>query len=349
MQLSNIQPLSPPSLVNAQKREDDGEPMESWDSAIISFSADSFLVSGGNMGLGGLPGKTLQYERSHPIHRHKQEGFEEIIYFVPLSSSAKWLCCQCCCWEMLLRPRSYFKVTENAIEYNVPILVTSICPFERWVLDCPLKTFLDKTGIPFHASVCSPFHFLGCIECCGDVVAVAPCKPCANILCQCCFPCFFKFYPGLETGTAPAAVEAIRLAQASCSSRRSAKVEDVTKAVNAANPAEETVEMEQVAVNESSGDPSWRLGTSRLAPPVPAKYEAETDVVNHGTKLGAKIAMKTNELKKMEKELADLKARLNEAQQKFDSCLDVYMEKKNECDELKKKKAYVRVFGQSQQ
>jgi hypothetical protein len=48
----------------------------------------------------------------------------------------------------------------------------------------------------------------------------------------------------------------------------------------------------------------------------------------------------------MEKELADLKARLNEAQQRFDLCLDVYMEKKSECDELKKKKAYVRVFGE---
>jgi hypothetical protein len=220
------------------------------------------------MGLGDLPGKTLQYELCHPIHQHKHEGFEEILYFVPLSSSAKWLCCQCCCWNLLLRPRSYFKVTENAIEYNVPILVTSICPFQRWVLDCPLKTFLDKAGTPFHASMCSPFHFLGFIQCCGDVVAVAPCKPCANIICQCCFPCFFRFYPGLETGTAPAAVEAIRLAQASCSSSRPAKVEDVSKAVAAANPAEETADMDQAAANEPIGDPSWRLGTSRLAPPV---------------------------------------------------------------------------------
>ena len=33
---------------------------------------------------------------------------------------------------------------------------------------------------------------------------------------------------------------------------------------------------------------------------VPAKYEAPTDFVNHGTKLGAKIAMKTGELKKVQ-------------------------------------------------
>ena len=47
----------------------------------------------------------------------------------------------------------------------------------------------------------------------------------------------------------------------------------------------------------------------------------------------------------MEKELAFLKIKLDEAQQRFDVGMGQYQELKSECDELKKKKAHFRVFG----
>jgi len=48
----------------------------------------------------------------------------------------------------------------------------------------------------------------------------------------------------------------------------------------------------------------------------------------------------------MEKELAFLKIQLDEAQQRFDVAMSQYQEAKDECDNLKKKKAHIRVFGQ---
>ena len=46
-----------------------------------------------------------------------------------------------------LRPRSYFKVTENAVETNLPLLL-SILPLECCVVDRPQKSYLDKLGEP---------------------------------------------------------------------------------------------------------------------------------------------------------------------------------------------------------
>ncbi len=48
----------------------------------------------------------------------------------------------------------------------------------------------------------------------------------------------------------------------------------------------------------------------------------------------------------MEKELAFLKIKLDEAQQRFDVGMSQYQEVKDECDNLKKKKAHIRVFGE---
>lgn len=48
----------------------------------------------------------------------------------------------------------------------------------------------------------------------------------------------------------------------------------------------------------------------------------------------------------MEKELAFLKIQLDSAQQRFDVGMSQYLESKTECDDLKKKKAHMRVFGE---
>ena len=48
----------------------------------------------------------------------------------------------------------------------------------------------------------------------------------------------------------------------------------------------------------------------------------------------------------MEKELAFLKIQLDTAQQRFDVGMKEYLESKTECDDLKKKKAHLRVFGE---
>ena len=71
------------------------------------------------------------------------------------------------------------------------------------VKDSINKTYFDKmSGAPFKANCCSPFHCCGCIELCGEVVAVAPFDGCTNCCCFYCFPCCFTWYPGLANGQA---------------------------------------------------------------------------------------------------------------------------------------------------
>jgi len=47
----------------------------------------------------------------------------------------------------------------------------------------------------------------------------------------------------------------------------------------------------------------------------------------------------------MGRELAVLKIQLDEAQERFDVCQNQWQQMKNDCDDLKKRKAHLRVFG----
>jgi hypothetical protein len=200
-----------PNVVNTLEKQGRGQ---EWATGLISVGHEApVAVSGSNMGQGQPTGKVLSFEQSAPILRTKNPDFEEVFYFEPLSENMKWfMCCTCCCWSSMLRPRSYYKVTESAVETNIPVLVNCFCPFDCFVVDFISKAYYDKFGTPFHSTMCSPYHLCCCISCFGDVMGVAPHPSCANIFCQCLFPCLFRFFPGLSN--AQKAVEAVEAARA---------------------------------------------------------------------------------------------------------------------------------------
>ena len=57
------------------------------------------------------------------------------------------------------------------------------------------------------------------------------------------------------------------------------------------------------------------------------------------------IVLHANFAIQMGRELAVLKIQLDEAQERFDICQNQWQEIKNDCDDLKKRKAHLRVFG----
>ena len=126
-----------------------------------------------------------------------------------LSCSAGSLCVPCfwsfdwCCYSKV-KPRTYVKVLENALEVNFAYMPT--CPLECCIKDYVVKTYFDRMNTdPFRATCCTPYHTCFCIECCGQVTAFSPHPVCSNTLCLFCFPCFFKYIPGLTDAASLAA------------------------------------------------------------------------------------------------------------------------------------------------
>jgi len=100
---------------------------------------------------------------------------------------------------------------------------------------------------------------------------------------------------------------------------------------------------------QATNRPRWGLGTRRLAPPFPTKYDPkayeESAEENLGSRLDNMLSIKTKELAQAERELVFLKQKLVEAQERHDICMNLYKGIKNECDGIKKKKTHLRVFG----
>ena len=149
----------------------------------------------------------------------KHIGVEEVLLQETLSDSARFLgygvadlcCAPCmckipccdfvlCCWQVA-RPRAYVKILENAVEYNRP---TMCCPVDGCVQDHIEKVYFDKilNASPFKANCCTPYHCCWCIPFCGEVAVVAPCDGCNGCLCQMLFPCYMRYFPGLQNAQA---------------------------------------------------------------------------------------------------------------------------------------------------
>ena len=157
----------------------------------------------------------------HPHLRPQLAGVEHVPYMVAMSDKARWLACapytmirnlksgvlfdcKLCCWQFA-RPRTYVKVTENALEVNNPLVC---CPCKCAIVDAHTKIHFDKmlSITPFRAKRCSQYHMCcGACEPCGQVVAFAPRPSCANETCLLCCPCCFTTVPGLEDAASFAA------------------------------------------------------------------------------------------------------------------------------------------------
>jgi hypothetical protein len=123
-----------------------------------------------------------------------------------------------CYWDKV-QPRSYTQITENAIEFNYPVM--SCLPIEMCVKDNIQKVYFDKFGgEPYHAAACTPYHTCCVLELCGQTLAIAPHPACANCCCMNMFPCLFKLFPGLKD--ADALVAAIKTAKAAFPNRAAA-------------------------------------------------------------------------------------------------------------------------------
>jgi hypothetical protein len=128
-------------------------------------------------------------------------AYHAIIYNSRLSANAKYLACMpgaigigpafaaglgqgsCVCnilrWEGL-SARSFVRVYENAIYTNHATTTSFGCG----VADNHNLVYFDRTPESWStASICTPYHCCGCIECAGQVVGVAPMAICNNPCC----------------------------------------------------------------------------------------------------------------------------------------------------------------------
>lgn len=91
--------------------------------------------------------------------------------------------------------------------------------------------------------------------------------------------------------------------------------------------------------------PKWQLGGTRLVPPMPARYEPPDMGMDAGSRLDRILDRKQKQMKGMEQELTFLKTRQTDAQTAFDEAMRAYLGIRSECEDIKKKKAHIRVFG----
>ena len=91
--------------------------------------------------------------------------------------------------------------------------------------------------------------------------------------------------------------------------------------------------------------PKWQLGGTRLAPPMPARYEPPDMGMDAGSRLDRILDRKQKQMKGMEQELTFLSTRQTDAQTAFDEAMRAYLGIRSECEDIKKKKAHIRVFG----
>ena len=91
--------------------------------------------------------------------------------------------------------------------------------------------------------------------------------------------------------------------------------------------------------------PKWQLGGTRLVPPMPARYEPPDMGMDAGSRLDRILDRKQKQMKGMEQELTFLSTRQTDAQTAFDEAMRAYLGIRSECEDIKKKKAHIRVFG----
>eukprot|EP00802_Teleaulax_amphioxeia_P017422 Tamp_17578.p1 GENE.Tamp_17578~~Tamp_17578.p1 ORF type:complete len:215 (-),score=46.34 Tamp_17578:654-1298(-) len=109
--------------------------------------------------------------------------------------------------------------------------------------------------------------------------------------------------------------------------------------------------MQHLAMGQSAAGKGakWSMGSHRLAPQHSAKYTPADGQKNEMSHLDQRLSIKQKELNAMGRELAVLKIQLDEAQERFDVCQNQWQQMKNDCDDLKKRKAHLRVFGRAKE
>lgn len=102
------------------------------------------------------------------------------------------LACTWCCWSKI-KERSWVAVHPTGLNSNYPFWC--LC----CVVDYSTTRAADKMGYFARRRCCTPYHFLCCIELCGEVVSEAPASWCNTFLTPCCCQ---KFYGGLSNAEA---------------------------------------------------------------------------------------------------------------------------------------------------
>jgi hypothetical protein len=179
----------------------------------------------------------LDTKRLDPHLLPQQAGSERVLLLVTLDDRARCLSgnwfevmknvqkgqldCKCCCWSAV-RGRAYVRISENALERNVPTV--GCCPCEVCVVDNPHKSYYDRMTkvVPFRPRCCSPYHCCCGREPCGQVVALAPhaclANECALLVCGHTPLPVYTYLPGLSD--ADEVVEYLRVAQADFATRK---------------------------------------------------------------------------------------------------------------------------------
>ena len=171
-------------------------------------------------GIGLIPSRGVEDEPHLDALVHTADpNTVAILYRAPLdhtgmarSNCFRVPCCclaapSCLCYASKLKGRSYVHVQENRVEANYPALRWWCC---GGASDRVSVHYFREGQAPMRtASLCTPYHFCGVVECAGEVAARAWAPMCDFACCCCCK----TFYPGLEDADAfVAEAEAVRTA-----------------------------------------------------------------------------------------------------------------------------------------